>query len=193
MSKKQKYSDNCILVVDVESTCQENKDGQPQETFVSEIIEVGYAVLDYKTNEIKEDGSIIVKPIQSVVTPYCTNLTSLTQEIVDRGISFQEACETLQRDLISGGRLWGSFGNYDVEMFRKECERKNVKYPFTPQHANIKSFCTLMNGEVNGLGRALSKIGLNFEGRHHSGKDDARNAARILQYYKAKLGATVLI
>ena len=191
MGKKQKYSDNCILVIDVESTCQENKDGQPQEEFVSEIIEIGYAVLDYKINEIRESGSIVVKPIESVITPFCQNLTGWTQEAVDRGISFEEACKTLTSDLKSGSRLWGSYGNYDLEMFRKQCQRRNVPYPFTPQHANIKSFCTIMNGEVNGLGKALSKIGLNFEGRHHLGKDDAVNTARILQYYKNKCGVQI--
>lgn len=191
MSKKQKYSDNCILVVDVEATCQENKDGQPQEEFVSEIIEIGYAVLDYKINEVKETGSIIVKPIQSVVTPFCTNLTGHTQESVDRGISFAEACQTLQSDLMSGGRLWASFGNYDLEIFKKECQRKNVKYPFVPQHLNIKAIATVINGEVNGLGRTLSLLKMSFEGRHHSGRDDAYNTARILQYYKNKFGAKI--
>lgn len=193
MSKKQKYSDNCILVIDVESTCQENKDSQPQEEFISEIIEIGYTVLDYKINEIRESGSIIVKPIESAVTPFCTSLTGLTQEIVDRGISFEEACQTLMSNLKAGSRLWGSYGEYDRSMFIKMCERRNVKYPFTPQHANIKSLATIMNGEVNGLGRTLSLLKMSFEGRHHSGKDDSYNAARILQYYKAKFGEKIFV
>jgi len=191
MSKKQKYSDNCILVIDIEATCLENQNGQPQEEFISEIIEIGYAVLDYKINEIKGTGSIIIKPIQSVVTKFCTDLTGHTQESVDRGISFAEACQTLQSDLMSGGRLWASYGNYDLDMFKKECQRKNVKYPFVAQHLNIKAMATVLNGSVNGLGRTLSLLKMNFEGRHHSGHDDAYNTARILQHYKNKFGAQI--
>ena len=57
---------------------------------------------------------------------------------------------------------------------------------------NVKSLCTVMNGEVNGLGRALSSLKMSFEGRKHLGKDDAINTARIIQYYKNKLGAHIL-
>jgi len=192
MAKKQRYADNCILVVDVESTCDENRDGQPQEEFISEIIEIGYAVLDYKENEIKETGSIVVKPIESVITPFCEKLTGWSQEAVDRGISFAEACETLQRDLISGGRLWSSYGDYDRAMFNKMCKRREVKYPFTPQHLNLKSLATVLNGKVSGLGRALSLAGLQFEGRQHNGRDDAFNIARLLQHYKTKFGEAIL-
>jgi inhibitor of KinA sporulation pathway (predicted exonuclease) len=193
LSKKQKYSDNCILVIDVESTCDENKDGKPKETIISEIIEVGYAVLDYNLNEIKEKGSIVVKPCQSVITPFCTSLTGWTQEAVDRGISWAEACKTLEEDLISGGRLWASYGNYDREMFVKMCQMYNVKYPMIPQHLNIKAISTVMLGGVYGLAGCLHKLKMNFEGRHHLGSDDAYNAARILQYYKAKFGDRILI
>lgn len=195
MSKKQKYSDNCILVIDIESTCWDDKNssenGQTIVDPISEIIEIGYAVLDYKVNEITESGSIVVKPIESVVSPFCQRLTGWTQEVVDRGISFEEACKTLTSDLKSGSRLWASYGNYDLEMFRKQCQRRNIPYPFTPQHMNVKSLCTIMNSEVNGLGRALSSLKMSFEGRKHLGRDDAINTARILQYYKNKLGDKV--
>jgi inhibitor of KinA sporulation pathway (predicted exonuclease) len=197
MSKHRKYEDNCILVVDIESTCWDDKNAPENGAIVvdpvSEIIEIGYAVLDYKINEIKESGSIVVRPIESIVSPFCQRLTGWTQEQVDRGITFEEACKTLQGGLKAGSRLWASYGNYDLDMFRKQCERRNVKYPFVPQHLNIKALSTVINGEVNGLGRTLSLLGLQFEGKQHSGKDDAFNTARILQYYKAKFGEKILI
>lgn len=183
MSKKR-YSDNNIIVIDIESTCDENDltTGRPQELFVSEIIEIGYAILDYVSNEIKENGSIVIKPEESVVTKFCTNLTGWTQEAVDRGISFREACRTLEGDLKAGSRTWASHGNYDLEMFRKMCKKMDVKYPFTPQHLNTKPMAAMFTGEVAGLGRTLSLLGLQFEGRQHSGKADAYNTARIIQH-----------
>jgi inhibitor of KinA sporulation pathway (predicted exonuclease) len=185
---KKRYSDNCIIVVDVESTCDENDPitGRPKELFISEIIEIGYAILDYGTNEIKENGSLVIRPEESVVTPFCSNLTGWTQAAVDRGISFQEACKTLGSDLKAGSRVWSSFGNYDLEMFKKMCQRRQVKYPYTPQHLNIKPMAAMFTGEMGGLGRTLSLLGLQFQGRQHSGKDDAFNAARILQYLSKK-------
>lgn len=189
MSKKR-YSDHNIIVVDVESTCDANDPitGRPKELFVSEIIEIGYAILDYESNEIKENGSIVIKPTESVVTKFCTDLTGWTQEAVDRGISFQEACHILESDLKAGSRVWASHGNYDLEMFKKECLRKNVKYPYTPQHLNVKPMAAIFTGEVAGLGRTLSLLGLQFQGRQHSGKADAYNVARILQHLKNKYG-----
>lgn len=184
--KQQRYSDHCIIVVDIESTCQENIDGVPQEEFVSEIIEIGYAILNTQDNQIIETGSIVVKPEVSKITPFCTNLTGWTQEAVDRGISFKEACETLSGSLRAGSRPWASFGNYDAAMFKKQCERTGVKYPFTPQHLNVKPMAFTFTSEMAGTGRTLSLLGLQFEGRQHSGKDDAYNVARILQFLALK-------
>jgi inhibitor of KinA sporulation pathway (predicted exonuclease) len=189
MSKKR-YSDHNIIVVDVEATCDENDPitGRPKELFVSEIIEIGYAILNFETNEITENGSIVVRPEESIVTPFCQRLTGWTQEAVDRGISFQEACKTLESSLKAGSRVWSSYGNYDLEMFKKMCARKNVKYPYTPQHLNVKPMTAMFTGEMTGLGRALSLLGLQFQGRQHSGKDDALNVARIIQHLKNKYG-----
>lgn len=38
---------------------------------------------------------IIVRPEQSTVSAFCTELTGLTQAEVDAGVSFAEACRTV--------------------------------------------------------------------------------------------------
>jgi inhibitor of KinA sporulation pathway (predicted exonuclease) len=174
-----KYKDGKLICVDLESTCWK---GPPPEGMVSEIIEIGYTIVDYVLNELQESGSIIIKPETSTISQFCNELTGITQEIVDRGITFKEACNTLQRDLTSGGRAWASFGNYDIKMFRDQCIRTGIEYPFTPQHLNIKTMTKVLLGqEIKGLGAALSALKMNFEGQRHSGKDDSYNTARILQ------------
>ncbi len=183
--------DPIILTIDIECTCWPT-DALPS-GMQQEIIEIGYSLLDYKSNIIQEHGSIIVKAIESTVSTFCKDLTGLTQEKVDRGITFEEACKTLQSDFKSGSRLWASFGYFDEKIFRKMCERRNVPYPFIDQHLNLKSISTVLLGQhVKGIGHTLSLLGLNFEGKLHSGDWDSYNATRILQYYKAKFGERIL-
>ena len=81
-----------IIVVDIECTCWE---GDPPDGQENEIIEIGVCRLRPDTGERFGKRSILVKPERSVVSPFCTELTSLTQEQVDTGISFTEACAYL--------------------------------------------------------------------------------------------------
>lgn len=180
-----------ILCVDIESTCWLNEP-TPQ-GMRSEIIEVGYAVLNYESNEITERGSIFVKPIESTISTSCQQFTGITQERVDNGVSFEEACRTIEQDLRGGSRIWCSCGDYDRGMFEEQCNRRGIKYPFIKQHLNIKPMCTILSGkQVKGLGSILTSCGLQFIGRKHSGADDAYNVARIVPHYKAKFGEKIL-
>ena len=103
-----------ILVVDIEATCWETKPPRGQE---SEIIEIGICVLDVRLRKRVEKRSILVKPEHSKVSPFCTKLTTLTQEEVDTGISFQEACRILKKEYGSKKRVWASYGDYDRRKF----------------------------------------------------------------------------
>jgi len=71
-----------IIVVDVESTCWK---GKPPEGQINEIIEVGLATVNVETLEIINKQSYIVKPKLSIISNFCTELTSITQEMVDKG------------------------------------------------------------------------------------------------------------
>lgn len=61
-----------ILVVDQDPTCRE---GPPPPGQTSEIIEIGLCPLDLKTLTRKEKRSFLVKPVQSVISEFCTELT----------------------------------------------------------------------------------------------------------------------
>jgi len=65
-----------ILIVDVEATCWE---GDPPPGQISEIIEIGLCVLDVATLTRVERRDILVRPVCSTVSPYCSQLTTLTQ------------------------------------------------------------------------------------------------------------------
>ena len=167
-----------IIVVDVEATCW---DGPPPPGEESEIIEVGVCVLDVASGEQLEQQDILVRPVASRVSPFCTRLTTLTQEQVDAGVPFEDACATLKNAYAARDRVWASYGDYDRRQFERQCLARGIAYPFGPSHLNVKSLFALMKAlprEV-GMAEALDMLGLPLEGVHHRAGDDARNIGRI--------------
>ncbi len=168
-----------IIVVDVEATCWE---GAPPPGEVSEIIEIGICPLDVAAGRPLERRSLLVRPEQSRVSPFCTALTTLTQAQVDAGMSFGDACAILAEEYGSRDRAWASYGEYDRAQFERQCRAQGIAYPFGPTHLNVKTLVAIalaLPREV-GMARALALLGLPLEGTHHRGSDDAWNIARIL-------------
>ena len=168
-----------IVVVDVESTCWE---GSPPHGEESEIIEVGLCLLDVATGARDVKHSILVRPERSTVSPFCTRLTTLTQEAVAGGVPFARACAILRDEYNSRERVWASYGDYDRRQFHRQCQERGIPYPFGPTHVNVKNlFALAMNLEEEvSLVEALSLLGWQLEGTYHRGDDDAWNIARLL-------------
>jgi len=177
-----------VIVVDVESTCW---DGSPPPGEVSEIIEIGVCPLEMSTGRRLGKRSIVVRPKRSRVSPFCTQLTTLTPEQVDRGITFTEACEILHKEYQARVRVWASYGDYDRTMFQKQCDATGIAYPFGPRHINVKTLFAISHGlpQEIGAAEAIALMGLPFEGTHHRGDDDAWNIAGILGTLVQKLRA----
>lgn len=168
-----------IIVIDIESTCWP---GSPPPGQESEIIEIGLCLLEVASGERVARESILVKPERSTVSPFCTELTTLTQAQVETGISFKAACDLLKDKYLSKERTWASFGDYDRRQVDRQCQARKINYPFGPTHLNIKNLLALMLGlphEV-GLPRALELLELPLVGVHHRGGDDAWNIAHLL-------------
>jgi len=123
-----------------------------------------------------------VRPERSAVSPFCTDLTGLTQAEVDGGVSFAAACEALAVEHQAGPRTWASWGDYDRKQFLRQCQATNVPYPFGSVHINAKAVFTEAHGlrKRPGMAEALTIAGLPLEGRHHWGEDDAWNIAALI-------------
>lgn len=168
-----------LNIVDVESTCWE---GRPPAGQVSEIVEIGLAVVDVSSGDRVSRHRIVVRPERSTVSKFCTELTGLTQAEVDAGASFAQACAELAGDHAAGCRTWASWGDYDRKQFRRQCDVASVRYPFGARHINAKTvFATASElPRPVGMARALQMAGLSLEGRHHRGDDDAWNIAALV-------------
>ncbi|HLI69599.1 MAG TPA: 3'-5' exonuclease [Ktedonobacteraceae bacterium] len=167
-----------VLIVDIEATCWE---GPPPDGQESEIIEIGLCLFEVASRQRHDKRSILVRPERSTVSPFCTQLTGLTQKQVEQGISFAEACTLLRNDYHSHLRAWASYGDSDRLRFERQCRAQQIAYPFAPRHINIKLLFALayaLPKEV-GMAHALHILGIPLEGTHHSGADDAWNIAAI--------------
>jgi inhibitor of KinA sporulation pathway (predicted exonuclease) len=168
-----------VLVLDLESTCW---NGPPPAGQVSEIIEIGICTVDVPTLERVDKRCILIKPVKSEVSEFCTNLTTLTAEHLKDGRSLAEAVRILKKEYLSQDRLWASWGDYDRRQFERVCKEFSVSYPFGISHLNVKTLFSLSFGlpEEIGIDMAYQQLGLTMEGTHHRGVDDAWNVAGVL-------------
>lgn len=179
-SKRKKKRD-IALIIDLEATCWR---GAPPEGMYNEIIEFGISGVDYKTKEIVLKDTILVKPKYSEISPFCTELTTITQEMLDReGVSFEEACKILETKFKSRDRIWLSWGEYDKNQIQKDCDLHGVRNPMGRIHFNMKPLFSFAYGITKDIGvsSALDHLNMDFDGTAHRGIDDAYNIARILK------------
>lgn len=173
----------CLLVVDLEATCDQANRLPADEM---ETIEIGAVLVDLTTMQPSDEFQSFIKPIRHPqLTPFCTKLTSISQDMVDSGPSFPVAFEMMKDRLlkINGKTIFGSWGAYDRTQFIRDCALHNVDYDLPP-HLNLKNALSQRQGwrKRHGMARALKMCGIPLEGQHHRGIDDARNIARLLPW-----------
>ena len=168
-----------ILVIDVESTCW---DAEPPPGQTSEIIEIGVCCVDLATLTRRDKRSILIKPVRSEISEFCTRLTTLTPAMFEEAGSLSDAVRVLKKDLKSKDRIWASWGDYDRRQFERVCRDQQIAYPFGTRHLNVKSLFAAAIGHAHelGLDGACNRLRLTMHGTHHRGDDDAWNIAEVL-------------
>jgi inhibitor of KinA sporulation pathway (predicted exonuclease) len=151
-----------------------------------EIIEIGAVRVSSSTGEIESVFGAFVKPIRNpVLTGFCRELTTISQDDVKDAGSYPQVLAAFSSWLEEQPDYdFCSWGDYDKKQFMRDCDYHRVAYPFSGDHRNLKmEFSAASGGKKRyGLGGAIRKIGLEFEGTAHRGIDDARNIARIYRY-----------
>lgn len=172
-----------FVVVDFEATCSSDN-SMPKEEF--EIIEFGAVLLDKSSYYNISSFSKFVKPqVHPVLSQYCRELTTITQEDIDSADSFPRVLEDFNTWCRSfpGRKTFCSWGAYDKNQLIRDCARHKVKYPFDDEHINVKE---LFSDKKNykrryGLKPALKKLKVEFIGTQHRALDDAKNVTNILK------------
>jgi len=188
-----------LLIIDLEATCWKDnkKELSKLEYKNQEIIEIGAAILKIPNGVCLPSSSTtliseFVRPVRNpILTDFCTELTSITQEQVDNAEYFPKALENFLNkvkkslgDIDVVDVVFASWGRFDKSQFKRDCSLHDIEYPFG-KHWNAKKGFSRSLGTKKGYGfkKALSKIGLEFEGNHHRGVDDANNMAKLIRVH----------
>ena len=193
---------NHVIVLDFESTCWKDRSFS---TPPPEVIEFPAILVAVDTNEIKDKFQQYVKPTEhSILSEFCTQLTGITQDKVDSGISIASCLDLFSQwlnhhiadkclcfpslDSNAGSKgdsraAFVTWSDWDLKTcLRDECQRKNITYS---SHLQTwidlrKTFRDFYKCSPKGLNGALQHLGLTFHGREHCGLDDAVNTGRLL-------------
>ncbi len=185
-----KYSSD-IVVIDLEATC----DGPGKfDLSRANIIEIGAARLDRKTLRVADTFSELIRPRDSSISPFITEITGITADDVEQCDTF----DIVMRQFIDwyGPRnrsILAAYGvYYDIPLLRKECAAFDIPYGknFVGGALDVRSAALLMLADrgkaTSGLTLevVLERLGIDsLDLNSHRALDDALAAAALLQFY----------
>ena len=182
------YGYQYLFVLDFEANCSKENSIDPQE-----IIEFPIVVIDAVNNLILKDKTFhyYVKPDVHKVTEFCTDLTGITQELVEtKGFKLADVLikfeDWVKLNVFNLEECcFVTCGSWDLKTaLKKESVFRKINLnPFFKKFINAKEVFTVRcNFRENKFGMVdmLTELGLELEGKHHSGIDDCGNIARIL-------------
>lgn len=154
-----------------------------------DLIQVGAVKVDLLRRTIEPFFSeFIALPDGVELSPYIENLTGITPQQVGQARGGKKVLRQFW-DLFANASVSGRLAGWgdDAEWLIQESQRYNVPVPRNVQCMDLKQmfqFFRFQNGistrKKTGLMGTLDAFGLEFEGRHHNGYDDAYNTARLL-------------
>jgi len=167
-----------FVIVDLESTCWEDVRASVEQ---KEIIEIGAVLLDDSLAPVREFGRFVRPVADPKLSPFCTQLTSITQDDVDGADVFPVVFHQFLDWIGDDPYRLGSWGAYDLHQFEADCARHGMALPEAfRDHANVKAdFATRFDTKRCGMAAALQQAGIPLTGTHHRGIDDARNIAKL--------------
>ncbi|KAH3756766.1 exonuclease III protein [Pelomyxa schiedti] len=182
-----------FVILDFEAICEEGPTPVPQE-----IIEFPSVLLNSRTLKVEDEFHVYVRPeIHPVLSKFCTSLTGITQEMVDRGVTLGDAMQ-MHRDWLAKHGLicltpdtaavhsfiFVTCGDWDLNIcLPKLLGHLHVEVPpyYVKNHLNIKhGYCSVYHRPALGMKGMLKELAIELVGRHHSGIDDCRNITQIL-------------
>lgn len=172
-----------FLVLDLEATCC-NKKTIPRREM--EMIEIGAVMVEQKSLKVIDEYQTFIKPVRHpILTPFCKNLTTITQEQIDNAPIYPEASLEFKKWLaLYDNYLFGSWGDFDRIQFEQDSKYHKVPYPIAGDHVNLKAMFTDNQGLYKnyGMAGALKLTNMGLDGTHHRGIDDARNIAKLMPF-----------
>lgn len=179
-----------LCVLDFEATCDEKNPPFPQE-----IIEVPTVLVNARTGKVEAEFHHYVTPdVHPKLTRFCTELTGITQDMVNGKVSLNDALREHRRwradlDIVPHGSptaaanptaktfLFVTCGDWDL----KTCLPTQLKYHGQAVGSEYRSwinikvaFKHLYGTNPRGMTGMLDHLKMKLQGRHHSGIDDCK-------------------
>jgi len=170
------------LVIDLEATTDEG--GWPVAEM--EIIELGASLVNRDGRELDHFQRFVKPARRPHLTPFCRELTRISQAQVDGAATLPEMWPAFERWLQQfAGELqgWVSWGDYDRQQLLLAWQQHGIGSLLAEvPHINLKQrFAKARKlSRPTGLNAALQLAGLHFNGQQHRALVDARNTARLL-------------
>jgi inhibitor of KinA sporulation pathway (predicted exonuclease) len=150
------------------------------------IIQIGAVCYDTRQDKVRAVFSSNVRPGDEQISPYITELTGITQEMVDVSMPLDIVAADLSSWASEYGcasviAAWGRDDHYLRSQIPAD------RYPWRSQ-LDIKVMSSVMQSTLpgkarGGLARQLAKLGLEFTGVPHRALDDALNTVYVLREY----------
>lgn len=170
------------VVFDLEATCEKDT-----RDFENEIIEIGAIKLDENYNIIDVFAKF-AKPYDGVIlTDFCKELTSITQEQIDNAEPLKDVLvEFYNWSKDSNLFSWGDYDRKQVihDVIWQDLYDTIDVEEFSSRHTNLKTIFNKKRNLTKGVGvkKALNMIKEKFDGTPHRGIDDANNIVKIYKY-----------
>jgi len=161
-----------MIVVDIEATCWEDEDPRRSlQRSISEVIEIGAVKIGRDFKRVSEFSKFI-RPLKNpMLSDYCKNLTTITQEQVDSADCFDTVWKEFL-DWCGDDCVMASWGQYDINQLSRQSADCKLQCNFA--HINMKD---KFGGR--GLGVTARSLGIDFSGPQHRALVDARAVADI--------------
>lgn len=157
---------DAYVVLDLATTCDESSNYVAKDS--SEIIELAWKIIDAETLLCINEDSVLVRPVNTPITPYCTNLYNIDWELVRNAGTFKDAIAKFDgviTTVIKDKQF--SFVTFDIFKLRvqlsREARDKSVVLPMYLQHPRIfdlqQEYTKWQATHPEALGYSASSIG----------------------------------
>ena len=178
-------TEECLIVVDFESTCDT---GGRMAAHEVELIEIGAVKVSLDDGEILSTFHSFVRPKnQPTLSDFCKQLTGIRQREIDSAEPFVHVLKAFQSWLNHPFWTWASWGDFDLTLLERELERVEED-PIFAEHLNLKAIAKeAWDLKKTGMKEVLRQQGLTPIGTHHRALDDAKSIAQLVPLLEGKL------
>jgi len=177
-----------LIIFDLETTARDNEDGTQSN---DNIIQIGAVYLKRSLTryEVEDTFNALIKPKDEVITPFITELTGITNEMVEEKPFFNVVGPQFAGWASRGKNLrnirlcaWGTY--FDVPILRKHYEKNNIKYHFSGTAYDVKTWAALwmmLSGRKTdklSVEAVMKAMAIRAQGQFHNALFDAECTAK---------------